>query len=326
MNQDKFESIHQDDWKKFEVWVESMQSSKSKKTRSVPVIGEIPQLFRKICHHLAMAKLRMYSPYLISNLNRLVLNGHSIIYKARAGIISRIARFLFLDFPQAIRREKLYVLLSGVLFYGTFFAVILIIQFWPDFSVIVLGPEQISAVEKMYDPGSVRYGMPSSSSRHFQAFGHYIFNNISISFRIFAGGLLLGAGTLFYLLFNGLFIGAIVGHLTKIGFTATIFPFIIGHGSFELTAFVLAGAAGFKLGYSFINPGRIARIDSIKKAGTQCATILWGVFLMLVIAAFIEAYWSPLAYIDSSVKYIVGTILWIAVISYFMFAGKNREI
>jgi len=325
MNQDQFESLHQNDWKDFEGWVKAMQTSKTRKSISEEEIQRIPHLFRKICHHLAMAKLRMYSPYLISKLNRLVLNGHSIIYKARAGIISKISRFLFVEFPNAIRQEKMYVLLSSVLFYGTFLAVIIVVQYWPDFSLIILGPEQTSAVEKMYDPGSSRFGMPIDSSRHFQAFGHYIFNNVSISFRIFAGGLLLGVGTLFYLLFNGLVIGAVVGHLAKIGYSVTIFPFIIGHGSFELTAFVLAGAAGFKLGYSFINPGRIARIDSIKKAGAQCAIILWGVFLMLVIAAFIEAYWSPLTSISNSTKYTVGLGLWLAVISYFVFVGKNRE-
>ncbi len=326
MNQDKFESLHEEDWQKFSVWLDSMQTGSTRKRISAEEIENIPSLYRKICHHLAMAKLRMYSPYLISRLNRIVLNGHSVFYKSRAGIISNLSRFLLIDFPQAIRRDKMFVLLSSLIFYGIFVAVVAAIQVWPEFSVTILGPKQIYAVENMYNPSSSYFGRDDYSSTRFQMFAHYIFNNISISFRIFAGGLLLGVGTLFYLVFNGLVIGAVVGHLAKIGFSMTIFPFIIGHGSFELTAFVLAAAAGFKLGYSYINPGRIPRIDAIKKAGGECAVILWGVFLMLLIAAFIEAYWSPLPNISATVKYIVGAGLWSAVLAYFVLVGRRHEI
>ncbi|VAW80059.1 FIG01248689: hypothetical protein [hydrothermal vent metagenome] len=326
MNQHQFESLHEETWQKFGHWIDSMQSASTRKKISAKEIQNIPPLFRKICHHLAMAKLRMYSPYLISRLNRLVLDGHSVLYRSRAGIVSKLSHFLLVGFPQAIRRDKMYVLLSSLIFYGIFVAVVVAIQVWPDFAVTVLGPKQIYAVENMYNPNSGHFGRSDNSSTQFQMFAHYIFNNISISFRIFAGGLLLGVGTLFYLVFNGLVIGAVVGHLAKIGFSVTIFPFIIGHGSFELTAFVLAAAAGFKLGYSYINPGRIARIDAIKKAGGECAVILWGVFLMLVIAAFIEAYWSSLSVISATVKYIVGAGLWFAVIAYFIWVGRRHEV
>ena len=59
-----------------------------------------------------------------------------------------------------------------------------------------------------------------------------------------AAGLLFGLGSVLFLIFNGLIIGAICGHLTEIGYGQTFWSFVIGHGAFELTAIALAGAAG----------------------------------------------------------------------------------
>ena len=42
-------------------------------------------------------------------------------------------------------------------------------------------------------------------------FAHYINNNVGIDFRIFAGGIFFGIGTLFFLIYNGLYLGAVVG-------------------------------------------------------------------------------------------------------------------
>ena len=73
-------------------------------------------------------------------------------------------------------------------------------------------------------------------------FGYYIKNNIGISFRTFAGGMLFGLGSVFFLVYNGLAIGATAGHLTQAGFASTFYPFVAGHGSFELTAGMGVGA------------------------------------------------------------------------------------
>ena len=41
-------------------------------------------------------------------------------------------------------------------------------------------------------------------------FGFYILNNVSIGFRSFAGGIIFGLGTIFFLVFNGLILGGVV--------------------------------------------------------------------------------------------------------------------
>lgn len=75
------------------------------------------------------------------------------------------------------------------------------------------------------------------------------FNNLKIAFFIYAGGLFVGIGTVFYLVTNGLFIG----------YAGSKFPFwdfivfTIPHGIIEVLGIIIAGAAGFRLAITLIN-------------------------------------------------------------------------
>jgi uncharacterized membrane protein SpoIIM required for sporulation len=155
-------------------------------------------------------------------------------------------------------------------------------------------------------------------------FGFYIKNNISVAFRCFAGGLLLGIGALLVLFFNGMLMGSIAGHLTRLDFVDTFYPFVIGHGSFELTAIVFSGAAGLRLGYAIINPGQSSRLDSLRQAGREVVPMLYGIVLMLTIAAFVEAFWSSSNSLPIALKYAVGAILW-GLVLWYSFSGRRHE-
>ena len=156
-------------------------------------------------------------------------------------------------------------------------------------------------------------------------FGYYIMNNIGIAFQTFASGLLFGLGSLFFLLFNGLLIGAVSGHLSQIGYGEPFWSFVIGHGAFELTAITLAGAAGLQLGWALIAPGRHARSEALRLAAAQAVKLVAGVVIMLLIAAFVEAYWSSMTLASSSLKYWVGAALWLLVAIYFLAVGRGTH-
>lgn len=108
------------------------------------------------------------------------------------------------------------------------------------------------------------------------------------------------------------------------GYTDTFWPFVIGHGAFELTAIVLAGAAGLKLGAALIAPGPVTRATALRQAAAVSVKLIGGVIVFLVLAAFIEAYWSSSTSIASSVKYTVGAALWLLVLFYLFASGRNR--
>ena len=97
---------------------------------------------------------------------------------------------------------------------------------------------------------------------------------------------------------------------------------MISHGSFELTAIAVAGGAGLMLGNALIHPGQRTRMESLKVRGLEAVQIAAGAAVMLLIAAFIEAFWSPLA-VPAMLKYVVGSSLWLLVFCYLAFAGRE---
>ena len=83
--------------------------------------------------------------------------------------------------------------------------------------------------------------------------GFYVYNNVGIAFRCFATGVLFGAGSLFFLIYNGLVTGTVAGYVMSAGHGGNIWTFMCGHAPFELTAIVIAGGAGLEMGYALVD-------------------------------------------------------------------------
>ncbi len=325
MNQDSFTEKYQSQWDVFENWLNSQDKTIPISQRSKSAISvEIPHRYRQLCHHLSLAQSRNYSAHLVEYLNQLTLRGHQRLYRAKSSTLSGFLDFVFYEFPSLVRSQWRLFLFATVLFYGPLFGIGYAIQVNPELVYSVLPPEQVSQFKSMYDPDAKHIGTDRKSDDDFAMFGFYIKNNISVGFRTFAGGILFGLGSIFFLVYNGLVIGAVAGHLIQIGYSETFLSFVVGHGSFELTAIVIAGMAGLKLGGALVRPGLYSRGEALKRAGKVSLKLVYGVILMLIIAAFIEAFWSSKGNIDSSIKFVVGYVLWGIVIFYLLMIGRRR--
>lgn len=326
MRQEQFEQLHGHVWQRFGSLLEQLEGS------GKPVQDEdsrtFPQLYRRLCHLFALAQERQYSPYLVEHLNDLVLRGHNQLYghTRRRNPGRALIQFLLADFPRLVREQWRFVWLAAVLLFGPGILLFLAVQWQPELALSVLPADQLGQFEDMYRPGQARLGRDREADTDFMMFGYYIQNNISIAFRCFAGGLLFMAGTVMALVYNGLMMGTVAGHLTRLGFDQPFFSFVVGHCAFELTAIVLAGAAGLRLGYALLAPGRLTRLESLRQAGAVCVRIMYGVILMLLVAAFIEAFWSSIGTLPVSVKYGVGALLWGLVLGYFRRAGRVHAV
>jgi uncharacterized membrane protein SpoIIM required for sporulation len=318
MRREPFVAARQERWKALETVLADLERRGPAPER----VRELPALYRRVCQDLALARHRMYGRELVQHLNRLALLGRERLYR-RPASLPRLARdFVASDFPRLVRANGRLFLLSSLLFYGPFALMMLAAAFQPDWIDAILAPEQQTQFEEMYDPANERIGRGRESESDFQMFGFYIWNNVGIAFRTFAWGVLAGVGTVLVLLFNGLFIGAVFAHLTRIGFHSTLFPFAIGHGSFELTAIVLSGVAGLRLGGCVLAPGRHTRTHALRVAGPDCGRLILGAGGMLLVAAFVEGFWSPSG-APAQVKYAVGALLWALVFAYLAFAGRR---
>lgn len=324
MKQSLFEQRHSAEWKRFGKRLEQLESGKREESSRAE---DFSSAYRSLCQQLALAQDRGYSSHLIDQLQQLAMRGHQQFYRHRSHLGTRMLGFLLAGFPRLVREEWRVIALASLLFYGSLLLMGGLVYGFPDLVYSVLSAERVTEMESMYTPDATRLGPLSErgASDNWQMFAYYIMNNIGIAFQTFASGLLFCLGSLFFLLLNGLMIGAVAGHLTQIGYVQTFWSFVIGHGAFELTAITFAGAAGLKLGWALLAPGRLPRSEALRQAAARAIQLIAGVILLLLIAAFIEGYWSSLTRFPASVKYVVGAILWLLVGSYFAFAGRQRH-
>lgn len=319
MKQQDFENRYGESWQRLEHWLRVGDADAASERPNLPVA------YRGLCQQLAVAKERQYTNQLIDRLNQLVMTAHHRVYQQQTLRKNTWLHYLLSGFPRAVRAQIKFVWLATALFVLP--ALVMGIGSYNNDALIyaVMSPEQVLQFESMYDPGNDVMGRERGSDSDLMMFGFYIKNNIGIAFRTFAAGILFGLGSIFFLVFNGIYLGAVFGHITRVGFTATFYPFVIGHGAFELTAIVLAGAAGLRLGQSLIDPGGQRRLVALRLASIEAMKIVYGTFLMLVIAAFLEAFWSSSADLAIGIKIGVGAVFWLLVFTYFALAGRGEQ-
>ena len=322
MKQSLFEARHKAEWERFTLALERLEHGKD-----TSQVAAFPKAYRRLCQHLALAQERGYSSFLIDSLQQLVLRGHQQLYRHRSRFGANLLGFILADFPRLVRAEWPFVLAAGLVFFGSLIGFALLVYAFPELIYNLIPADQVREMQGMYDPVAGHLGRPAerAASEDWVMFGYYVMHNIGIAFQTFAAGLLFGLGSVFFLIFNGLVIGAVSGHLTEIGYGQTFWSFVIGHGAFELSAIALAGAAGLQLGWALIAPGQLTRGESLRLAARKSVQLLCGVMVFLLIAAFIEAYWSSTTQIAPWVKYLVGAALWLLVATYLTFAGRTRH-
>jgi len=323
MNKQRFLRERQPVWQRFEELIGRANRLSFSKMPAAEV-AEFSRLFRELSHDLATIRSREWGRQLIDYLNDLVARGHNAFYAAPPGNLRHVLRFLAVGYPRLFRSNVGYFFVAAVLLFLPGAISWAVIQIDPSLATRVIDPKQLEKIDEMYsyDPDDADRTVESEQRVYMHSF--YISHNVGISLRAFAGGLFLGSITVYVLLSNGISIGAMGGYIVSQGHGRAFTSFVIGHGSFELTAIAVAGGAGLILGNALLHPGRRTRLEALRVRGADAVQIAGGAAAMLVIAAAIEAYWSP-SRIPVTIKYVVGTILWGVVIGYLSLAGRGAE-
>ena len=284
----------------------------------------LPALYRRLCQCLALARQRGYSPSMADYLQRLVADCHRRIYGTSLERPNTLLRWVLVEFPCRVRAEWRLLLLAFVAFFGVALGVGMLVWLQPHWAYAFSSSHNLDNYRRMFQPGAMKLGRGGEGD--LMMFGHYIWNNVSICFRSFAGGVLGGIPALLSIGLNGLHGGVIAGWLSKDPATSTPFwSFVITHASFEITGLLLSAVAGMRLGLSLIHPGRLSRAHALQAASIAMFPVLVGGALMTGLAAFFEAFWSGSPSIPANAKYAVGALCWTLVIGFFVFAGRGRQ-
>jgi len=278
-------------------------------------------LYRQVCRDLSRASQEALPPEVITYLDSLVSRAHSAFY-ADAGVVWRKwATFIFSDFPREVRRNWASIALSMALFAVPLLVTLLKSAHSKAFAAQMLPIEMLEGMAEAY-AGSLSDGRGPDANAAMAGF--YVYNNVGIAFRCFASGILFGLGSAFFLVYNGAVTGAVVGYVTGAGSGTNILTFVCGHAPLELTAIVISGAAGLQLGQALLDRQGVGRLHSVWQARAAILAQVMGAAVMLLLAAAVEAFWSP-SPVLAEVKWGVSGLILLSVIGFLCFGGRVRE-
>ena len=244
-------------------------------------------LYRQVAADLSVLRQDSTARAYAAHVNQLLARAHHIIYSGRKTNLRTLFLFLRDEYPAVFQRQIGFVLASlGVsLAWGLLGAALTSAR--PEFMRHFVGPEMISTMERheMWTHSVVSVAPMATSA--------IMTNNLSVSFVTFAGGIVFGLGTFFNLYVNGMLLGVVGAACHQYGMSVALWSFVAPHGALELPSIVIAGAAGFRLGYAMLFPGALRWKDSVAQGGIEATRLVSGIIPLLVIAGCLEGFFSP---------------------------------
>ena len=264
---------------------------------------------------------------------RVYLNG---IAQLLFNDINKSERFKFKTFVDfwkielpVIMYKARFELLFSLLIFGTFIGIGIISSIYqPEFARTILGDNYVDMtmanIEKN-DPMAVY-----KKANELDMFLAITLNNIRVAFITFVFGVFFGIGTLFSLLRNGIMVGTFQYFFIERDLFKESFLTIWQHGSLEISAIVIAGAAGFTIGRGLIIPGSYTRFQSLRITAKRGLKIMLGLIPVFIMAGFIEGYFTRHTEAPDFVRITTIVLSFSFVLFYFVFyprtvANKHPE-
>jgi uncharacterized membrane protein SpoIIM required for sporulation len=306
----------QQNWAELQRLCAELEST-SKRKLGPEVIARFAALYRAACADLALADAYQLPPGTVQFLHQLVARAHNQLYRSRQFDAGTWYREMIYRVPQRLFNDR-FLWLSFMLFFGFGLVSYLLARFVPGFA-------EAAVPEAMREQMREMYAAPPSGGRDFwvnhSMAGFYVFNNAGIGLQCFALGMLLcGFGGMFAVIFNACFLGAVFGYMDTTSVSDNFNHFVTAHAPFELTAVVLSGAAGMRLGFSYVFTKGLSRIASLEKAGCESLTTIMAAIILFVLAAGVEGYISPSS-LPYWAKALTAVISGLLLIFYFVLLG-----
>ena len=317
--QDVFVAQRQHEWRELDMM---LGQDKQLYSHDGATISRIASLYRALCTDLVRCQSARYTPDLAGYLNGIAGRAHSALYGARPVRAFGVPKLILREFPASLRKNWRFFLLSTLLFVVPWIIGQAGAMTSPTFARHVLPAHELEMMAKMYSKG---FDEGRAAGIDAGMAGFYVQHNVGIAFRCFSTGILAGLGSMFFLVFNGLQIGTVTGWVWNAGYGGNILTFMCGHAPFELTAILIAGAAGLRMGYALVATKGRTRLGSLRGSAREIAALVIGAAVMLVIAAGIEGFWSPSG-APPQVKWVVSGVLTLGVASFLSFAGRREDL
>jgi uncharacterized membrane protein SpoIIM required for sporulation len=254
-------------------------------------------------------------------LNHLAKRLFSQLHRKRRDKWQDVLSFVHLKFPVAMWAARYEILLSFLLFAFSFLIGWLSSHQDPSFDELILGERYVRMTE-----ANIASGDPMAVYKTSQPDRMFLFiflNNLWVDFLTLCSGILFGLGTFFILLRNGIMIGSFQHFFVARGYTIESLNTIWMHGTLEITAIILSGAAGFSLASGLIYSGHRSRMDALRLSAAKAIYLLVGIIPITFMAALIEGYLTG-AELPELFRWLLIAISFVGVMGYFVVFALYR--
>jgi uncharacterized membrane protein SpoIIM required for sporulation len=282
-------------------------------------LRDLSLLYRQVAADLSIVRQDASGTNYARYLNQLLGRAHNIIYSGKKTSFKALFRFLLVTWPARLRSLRGYLAISGAVFLLCAAAGALLTLRNPDFILQLLGPGMVDSIEKheMWTHSIVGVKPLASSA--------IMTNNLAVAFMTFAAGVTAGLGTLYMLALNGLELGVVGAACGTHKMSLSLWSFVVGHGSLELPAIVIAGAAGLRLGAGMLFPGQLSRKESLRRAAREAVQVELGTIPLLFIAGIVEGFISPSG-LHYAWKFALGTALFSALLVWALSGSRRATV
>jgi len=288
---------------------------------------DLADSFIKLTDDLAFSQTYYPQSETTQYLNALTLKAHTLIYKNKKEKSDRIVKFWKYEFPELMFKHKKFLLYSLMIF--LFSAIVGAFSAWQDvdFIRLIMGDGYVNMTLE-----NIENGDPMAvykNANNVEMFLGITINNIKVSFWAFILGIFVSIGTGWILFNNGIMVGSFLFFMADNDALYNSVLAIFMHGTLELFAIVVAGAAGILIGNSLLFPKTYSRLNSFRKAFKEGLKIVLGLAPFFVIAGFIEGFITRFTLIPDVFRiiFILSSVVFITwyFFLYPSFLMKNKK-
>lgn len=324
LRSDRFRLEREEEWTQLEDILKRMEGGSLRRVSDEELLA-LPTLYRTAASSLAVARETSLDLATLSYLESLVQRAWFQVYGPRQGLFSWLRSFLMGGWSRAVREIWLDICIAlFVMVAGAIVGWLLVAQDKEWYYRLVPTNFLDSRV-----PGATREQLLETlqhdqGTAGLSGFAAQLFsNNAGVAIMAFALGFAFGIPSLMLLVHNMAVLGAMLWLFSGQGLTVEFAAWLSVHGTTELFAILLAGAAGLHIGRSMAFPGDRSILTAASDGGKRSAIVMVGVVLMMVVAALLEAF--PRQLIGGTEdRFIIGGTLLALWIAYF-FAYRPRE-
>jgi uncharacterized membrane protein SpoIIM required for sporulation len=316
VNATRFRQAHEQDWARLEEIVTRMEK-RSIRSLSDEDLLALPALYRTTLSSLSVARDTSLDRSLITYLERLSTRAYFQIYGVQTPAWRQIASFFSRGWPGAVRSLWRETLFCVALTFGAALLAYLLIRSDPSWYYSII-PE---AMSQGRDPSTSAQGLRDTlyggQKDWLGVFATFLFtHNSQIAIFAFALGFAFAVPTVLLVLYNGLMLGAFFAIFAAKGLGPNVAAWLMIHGTTEIFAICIAGAAGIRIGMAIAFPGKASRMDSAVQAGRTAATAMCGTVMMLAVAGLLEGVGRQTIN-DDGLRMLIGLAVLAGWLTYF---------